>query len=78
MSHTESTPSQALYSFTLNHEQVYNVAASLASDIGCADDVMPIEFLQRHYQLLEIFLKHLTALEQIHVVGSISQQGALQ
>jgi len=42
MSHTTATtPSQALYSFSLTHEQALNIATSLASDIGCAEEIMP-------------------------------------
>lgn len=57
MSHTTATPPpQALYSFSLTHEQALNIATSLASDIGCVEELMPSEFLLRHLQLLETFL----------------------
>jgi len=78
MSHTATPPLQAFYSFTLSHEQVLNVATSLASDIGVAADVMPIDFLLRHYKLLETFLENLNPDERIHVLGAITHLGAFQ
>lgn len=56
MSHTTViTPPEAFYGFSLSHEQVLNIATSLASDIGCTEDFMPSEFLLRHLQLLDSF-----------------------
>lgn len=72
MSHIAISPSEALHSFTLTHEQVLNVATSLASDIGVAADIMPRDFLLRHYQLLETFLEKLNLHEKNHVLGAIS------
>lgn len=77
MSHTtHTTPSQALYSFSLSHEQALNIATSLASDIGCAEEIMPREFLLRHLELLETFLSVLLPHERTHVLGAISHKGA--
>lgn len=68
MSHTTATPLlQAFYSFSLTHEQALNIATSLASDIGCAEDLMSSEFLLRHLQLLEAFLAVLHPHEKSHV-----------
>jgi hypothetical protein len=70
MSHTTATPPpQALYSFSLTHEQALNIATSLASDIGS-------DFLQRHLQLLETFLAVLHPYEKSHVLGAITHKGA--
>jgi hypothetical protein len=77
MSHTTATtPSEALYSFSLTHEQALNIATSLASDIGCAEDIMPSEFLLRHLELLQTFLNVLLPHEKSHVLGAISHKGA--
>jgi len=77
MSHTTATPPpQALYSFSLTPEQALNIATSLASDIGCAEDLMPSEFLLRHLQLLETFLAVLHPYEKSHVLGAITHKGA--
>lgn len=77
MSHTTATtPPQALYSFSLTHEQALNIATSLASDIGCAEDIMPREFLLRHLELLQTFLTVLLPHEKSHVLGAISHKGA--
>lgn len=77
MSHTTATtPSEALYSFSLTHEQTLNIATSLASDIGCAEDIMPSEFLLRHLELLQTFLNVLLTHEKSHVLGAISHKGA--
>ncbi len=71
-------PSQAIYHFTLSHEQTLNIATSLASDIDVASDVMPRDFLLRHYNLLEMFIENLTQDERIHVLGAITYLGASQ
>ena len=76
MSYTATPPPQALYSFSLTHEQALNIATSLASDIGCAEDLMPSEFLLRHLQLLETFLAVLHSYEKYHVLGAITHKGA--
>jgi len=76
MSHTATQPSQALYSFALIHEQALNIATSPASDIGCAEDLMPSEFLMRHLQLLETFLAVLLPHEKAHVLGANTHKGA--
>jgi len=77
MSHTTAIPpQQALYSFSLTHEQALNIATSLASDIGCAEDIMPREFLLRHLELLQTFLTVLLPHEKSHVLGAISHKGA--
>ncbi|GEM_PF-1158578 len=77
MSHTTATtPPEALYGFSLTHEQALNIATSLASDIGCAQDLMPSEFLLRHMQLLETFLAVLNPHEKSHVLGAIAHKGA--
>lgn len=73
MSHTGISPSEALHSFTLTQEQVLHIAASLASDIGSAGYLMPGDFLQRHYQLLELFLIHLSDQQKLRVLGAISK-----
>jgi len=78
MSHTAAPPQQALYSFMRSHEQVLNVATSLASDIGVTADLMPSNFLLRQYNLLEMFLEKLNPHEKNHVLGAISHFGALQ
>lgn len=78
MSYTATPPQQALYNFMLSHEQVINVATSLASDIGVAADIMPRDFLLRHYQLLETFLERLNQDEKNHVLGAIPHLGAFQ
>ncbi len=72
MSHTAISPSEALHRFTLTQEQVLNIAASLASDLGSAADLMPGDFLQRHYQLLDLFLAHLSDQQKLRVLGAIS------
>lgn len=77
MSHTTATrPPEASYGFSLTHEQALNIATSLASDIGCAQDLMPSEFLLRHMQLLETFLAVLHPHEKSHVLGAIEHKGA--
>lgn len=78
MSHQAISPSQAIYHFTLSHEQTLNIATSLASDIGVASDVMPRDFLLRHYNLLEMLLEKLTQDERNHVLGAITYLGASQ
>lgn len=72
MSHTAISPSEALYSFTFTQEQVLHIAASLASDLGSAGDLMPGDFLQRHYKLLDLFLSHLSGQQKLRVLGAIS------
>jgi hypothetical protein len=65
MSHTTNV--EALHSFTLSHEQIIHIAASLASDIGSASDLMPDDFLLRHHSLLEMFMGMLTTEEKIRM-----------
>jgi len=49
MSHTTATtPPEASYGFSLTNEQVLNIATSVASDTGCAKDLISSEFLLRH------------------------------
>jgi len=77
MSHTTATtPTEALYIFSLTHQQALNIATSLASDIGCAEDIMPREFLLQHLKLLDTFLAVLLPHEKSHVLGAISHKGA--
>lgn len=76
MSHTPNTG--ALHSFTLSHEQIIQIAASLASDICSASDLMPDDFRENHKALLEMFLDFLSTQEQLRVMGAVSCQGALQ
>ncbi|WP_020181956.1 hypothetical protein [Methylotenera sp. 1P/1] len=76
MSHTINV--EALHSFTLSHEQIIHIAASLASDIGSASDFMPDDFLLRHHALLEMFMSLLTTEEKIRVIKPVPYQGALQ
>ena len=69
---TVINPSQSLLAFELTQEQVLNIAASLASDLGSAADLMSEDFRERHFQLFELFASNvLTAM-------SMSRQGVLQ
>lgn len=72
MSHIALSSSEALHSFILTHEQVNHIAISLASDIGCAESLMPRDFLECHHKLLEMFLVLLTTKEQLKIMGSVN------
>jgi hypothetical protein len=77
MSHTVISPSKALHSFTLTQEQVLNIAASLASDLGSAEDLMPDDFQLRHHQLLDMFMSKLTAPEKLRIINSLKSLNRL-
>ncbi len=78
MAHTTQSPSKALHSFTLTNEQVINIAASLASDLDCVDDLMPVDFLLRHHQLLDMFLSRLSVEEKNRALKPIVRSGVIQ
>ena len=78
MSHTAISPYKALHCFTLTSEQVLNLAASLASDLSCAEDLMPGDFLLRHHQLLDMFLSRLSDSERYHVLNAVVRLGVIQ
>ena len=75
---TVTNPSQSRLVFELTQEQVLNIAASLASDLGSAADLMPEDFHQRHTQLLDMFMSKLTEAGKSRVLGAIPWEGALQ
>ena len=72
MSHRIILHPKAQFSFNLSYEQVNHIAASLASDIGCAESLMPRDFFICHHDLLEMFLGLLADKEQMKIMRSVS------
>jgi hypothetical protein len=75
---TVTSPSQSRLAFELTQEQVLNIAASLASDLGMASSLMPDDFRERHFQLFELFVSKLTEANKSRVLGAMTHQGVLQ
>lgn len=71
-------PSQSLLCFELTQEQALHIAASLASVIGSAANLMPKDFHLKHLQLLDLFMTKLSKAQKSCVFGAISRQGELQ
>ena len=74
----DTNPSQGALRFELTQEQALHIAASLASDISSAEDLMPADFHLQHLQLLDLFLKKLSEKQKSRVLGAISRKGVLQ
>lgn len=75
MSRTPNAPSTGLQTFELNQEDMLHIAASLASDLGCASGLMPAEFRERHFVLLELFVARLTPQNRQRVLGAMTSTG---
>lgn len=62
---TVTTPSRSLLYFVLTQETL-NIAVSLASDLGCASNLMPKDFRESHFQLFELFASRLSNEKMAH------------
>lgn len=75
---TATNPSRSPLCFELTQEQTLNIAVSLASDLGCASSLMPKDFRERHFQLVELFASRLSEANRARVLSTITHQGELQ
>lgn len=75
---TVTNKPQSLLCFELTQDQIHHIACSLASDIGCAEHLMPKDFLAMHMMLLELFLSKLSEHQKSRVLGAVTLSGVLQ
>ncbi len=75
---TVTQPARSLICFELTQDQVLHIAASLASDVTSAGEIMPADFKEQHFQLFELFVSRLSEAAKLRVFNALSHKGELQ
>lgn len=71
-------PAQSLILFELTQDQVLHIAASLASDVTSAGELMPEDFKEQHFQLFELFVSRLSEAAKLRVFNALCHKGVMQ
>lgn len=75
---TVTHPAQSPILFELTQDQVLHIAASLASDVTSAGELMPEDFKEQHFQLFELFASRLSEAAKLRVFNALCHKGVLQ